>query len=77
MPLQDGDIVVDRIVGVQVSGAQGHMVRGLQYRFTVRGHGPFYVEVPEEKFDANHTHQLIMKYAADQVDLLDRFASRG
>lgn len=77
MPLTDGDIVVERIINVQMQGPQNRMVRGLQYRFTVRGHGPFTVEVPEEHFDINYTQQLIMKFAADQVDILDRFAPRG
>lgn len=77
MPLQDGDIVIDRIVNVQIPGAGNHMVRGLQYRFTVRGHGPFFVEVPEDKFDVNFTTQEILKFAANQVDLLDRFAMKG
>lgn len=77
MPLTDGDIVVERIINVQMTGAQNKMVRGLQYRFTVRDHGPFYVEVPEDGFDLNRVHQLIYKKAADQVELLDKFAPRG
>jgi len=77
MPLQENDIVVDRIRAVQIINAQGRSVRGLEYRFMVRGHGPFTLEFPEEKFDFNYVKQLVMKYAADQVALLEAFPPRS
>lgn len=76
MPLRDNDIVIDQIVSTNLQTAQGRSVRGLQYRFTVRGHGPFHAEFPEEKFDVNYAYQQIMKQAADQVELLERFGLR-
>lgn len=77
MPLQENDIVVDRIRAVQILNAQGRPVRGMEYRFTVRGQGPFTLEFPEEKCDFNFVQQAIIRYAADQADILDTFASRG
>jgi len=77
MPLQENDITVDRIRAVQLLNAQNRPVRSLEYRFTVRGHGPFTLEFPEEKFDFNFAKQAIMRYAADQVALLEAFPPRG
>lgn len=77
MPLQENDIVVDRIRAVQILNAQGRPVRGLEYRFTVRGQGPFQLEFVEEKFDMNYAKQTIMRFAADQVALLDTFSPRS
>lgn len=77
MPLIDGDIVIDRIRSVQILNAQGRPVRGLEYRFTARGQGPFTLEFPEDKFDFSFAKQLILKYAADQIALLETFSSRG
>lgn len=75
--LQEGDIVVDRIRAVQILNAQGRPVRGMEYHFTVRGQGPFTLEFPEENCSFSYVQQAIIKYAADQVDILDTFAPRG
>jgi hypothetical protein len=77
MPLQENDIVVDQIANVPMTTSQGRQVRGLQYSFTVRGQGPFFMTMQEDNFDVNTAYQNIMRIAADQIEILERFALRG
>lgn len=75
--LRDNDIEVTAINGVQKQTTPGKFARHLQYTFTVRGHGPFVLAFPEEHFDAGYAYQAIMRFAADQTDLLDKFSAKG
>lgn len=77
MPLRDNDVEIVRVNIRQKRGPQQEIERFYDYEFTVRGYGPFHVEVPEKGFTKEWAYQLILKAASDQVDLLDAFPTKG
>lgn len=77
MPLQDGDIEVLSIATRTMKHASGKMLEAKEIRFRVRGENEEVLYIPLEEFSKAHAEQLLIRAAAEIVDLLDRFPIKG
>lgn len=76
MPLQDGDIEVLAIANVTRKAPGNKTVEGKEVRFRVRGLTDEVCFVPLEEYSKAFVEQLILRAAAEIVDLYDRFPIR-
>lgn len=77
MPLMDGDIVVTGIDQRTVKLPNGKMGPAEEITFTVRGGEPRKIYIPAEEYSKAFAEQMLMRAAADIIDLLDRFPDKG
>ena len=76
MPLQDGDIEVLAIANVQRKAPGNKMVEGKEIRFRVRGVTDEAIFIPDAEYSKTFAEQLLLRAAAEIVDLFDRFPIR-
>ncbi len=77
MPLMDGDIEVLSIATRTLKLASGQMGEAKEIRFRVRGQDEQLLYIPLAEFSKVYAEQMLMRAAAEIVDLLDRFPVRG
>ena len=77
MPLQDGDIEVIAINTRTIKMPSGKMGDVKEIRFRVRGMDEQFLYIPLEEYNKAYAEQMIIRAAAEDIDLLDRFPVRG
>lgn len=77
MPLMDGDIEVLSIATRTLKLPSGKMGDAKEIRFRVRNQDEQLLYIPVEEFSKNYAEQMLMRAAAEVVDLLDRFPVKG
>jgi hypothetical protein len=77
MPLQHGDIEVFSIATRTIKLANGKMVEAKEIRYRVRGETEDVLYIPLDEFSKSHAEQLLLRAAAEIIDLLDQFPVKG
>jgi hypothetical protein len=77
MPLQEGDIEVLSIATRTMKHANGKMGEAKEIRFRLRGESEEVIYIPLEEYSKAHAEQMLMRAAAEIIDLLDRFPIKG
>ena len=76
MPLTDGDIEVLSIATRTVKLPGGKLGEAKEIRFSVRQGEPEVLYIPLEQFSKEYAEQMLLRAAADIVDLFDRFPAK-
>lgn len=77
MPLQENDIEVLAINTRTIKLASGKMGDAKEIRFRVRNMDEQLLYIPLEDYSKAYAEQMIIRAAAEDIDLLDRFPVRG
>lgn len=77
MPLMDGDIEVKAINHRTIKSTGGKMVDAKEIVFCVRGGDDQRLYIPLEEYSKSYAEQALMRAAAEDIALLDRFPVRG
>lgn len=77
MPLMDNDIEVIAINTRTIKLPSGKMGDVKEIRFRVRGMDEQFLYIPLEEYSKAYAEQMIIRAAAEDIELLDRFPVRG